>query len=268
LHPYWRNVIQCEGKFMTRAFLAIAAAAAMTLAAPAAAVTTFATFSGLGANIRFEKTGATTGNLFTIAAPADTVPGAATVNFQFINPPLPVLASLGVLSAQFSMTGTVSAAATALGSGIFVQPVASGSFSFLSTSDITIGSTTYAAGSNLLTGTFSNASIFGSGTSGSLSGSTVLPGTLTFSSAFLNFAVTDDRDFAISLTQISPALAALAGQSLNSFTAFGGGSFSSEPAPQFDPPPGVPEPSSWALLLAGMGLVGLAIRRRRALATA
>jgi hypothetical protein len=34
--------------------------------------------------------------------------------------------------------------------------------------------------------------------------------------------------------------------------------------PSGDPPPGVPEPSTWAMLLAGFGLAGGALRRRLA----
>lgn len=42
------------------------------------------------------------------------------------------------------------------------------------------------------------------------------------------------------------------------------------PASPVGPPPvpGVPEPSTWAMLMAGFGLVGAAVRRRQALATA
>jgi hypothetical protein len=40
------------------------------------------------------------------------------------------------------------------------------------------------------------------------------------------------------------------------------------PASPVGPVPGVPEPSTWAMLMAGFGLVGAAVRRRQALATA
>jgi hypothetical protein len=33
------------------------------------------------------------------------------------------------------------------------------------------------------------------------------------------------------------------------------------------PPPAIPEPASWAMLIAGFGLTGAALRRRRAAVT-
>ena len=47
------------------------------------------------------------------------------------------------------------------------------------------------------------------------------------------------------------------------------GKFVVPASPVVSPPaPGVPEPSTWVMLMAGFGLVGAAVRRRQALATA
>ena len=63
------------------------------------------------------------------------------------------------------------------------------------------------------------------------------------------------------------------GRSINNdgvIAAFGGGkAFTLRPNDLVGPPaPGVPEPQSWAMMIAGFGLAGAAMRRRRALAKA
>lgn len=42
----------------------------------------------------------------------------------------------------------------------------------------------------------------------------------------------------------------------------GGGGVVTAPPPIFPPAPGIPEPAQWAMTIAGLGLVGLSLRRR------
>lgn len=251
---------------MIRATLGLAVAVAAFVAAPASAVTTFATYSGLGNNIRFEKSGPNDATIYTISTSTPTnsaqaiVPDSVDVAFNFVNSPL---SALGSLTASFTMSIAVTAPAASLGGGAYTQSTGAGSFSFLSTTPFTWSGTTYAAGTNLLSGNFCTATMFGASTSGSLTGSTDTCAFLTFTSDLLNFGNTTARDFSLSLTAITPALNAISGETLDTFTAFSGGSFSAEPLPN-----PVPEPGTWAMLVLGMGLVGSVHRRRRAQAIA
>ena len=142
--------------------------------------------------------------------------------------------------------------------GVLTQSLPVGSFSFTSKTALVHNSITYAAGSNLLSGTYTNAKLIGSGTSGGVFGNTSL-GSLVFTSDFLNFSNTTIRDFSISVTSINaPLFQSLAGngKALRTFRGFTTGSFSTEP------PVGVPEPQVWGLLVIGFGLIGVQVRRR------
>ncbi|MBV9097214.1 MAG: PEP-CTERM sorting domain-containing protein, partial [Frankiaceae bacterium] len=144
-----------------------------------------------------------------------------------------------------------------------------GSFSFISTSAITVTGPhfiphTYAAGSNLLSGSFSSSVLFGAGSSASTNSSTLGGSTVTFTSDFLDFSNTVERDRGLTLTSIVPSLGRHTGLNgaLNSFRATAGGQFSSDPAPLINGLAVVPEPGVWLLMVAGFGLVGFAARRR------
>jgi hypothetical protein len=247
---------------MIRAKLFLVAAVAAAVAAPpASAVTTFATFSGLGDNVRLEKSGPNEATLFTISTTTPNssaqaiVPDSVGVTFSFVNTPL---SALGSLNASFTMNVAITDAATSLGGGFYTQNTGAGTFSFLSTAPISWGGTPFAAGSNLLSGSFCTATLFGASSSGSLSGSTDTCAFLTFTSDLLDFSDTTSRDFSLSLTAITPILNALSGETLGSFNAFSSGNFSAEPLPN-----GIPEPGTWAMLLLGIGMVGAVHRRRR-----
>ena len=146
-------------------------------AAPAGAViTTFATFSAPNSadNFRFVSTGNNTArtvdaNFYTTHT---ATPGSVLVRFSFLEPQFAAYVTNTV--AAFTLTGTVAkgSAATSVG-GFLVQPGVSGSFSFVTTSAITVGGPfftphTYAAGSNLLSGTFTKGTLSGSASSGSV----------------------------------------------------------------------------------------------------
>lgn len=252
-------------------------AAAVAVTAPASAViTTFASFSPIGtdANFYFKNSGSngssgTSASVYTIASASSKVTGSVDVKFSFLQPAIsPYVTDVTAKFTLFaSLTNTpAQSVGTAPAPVFLVQPGISGGFSFLSTAPITIGSTTYAAGANLLTGVFNQGVVFGQrlATSGSFSSATSSGATITYTSDFLSFVPTVDRDFSISLTSIQAALQALPTNSvpnraLRTFRAVSGGTFSSDPAPTVT---AVPEPAVWGLMIVGFGMVGIQSRRR------
>ncbi len=257
--------------------LAAGVAGAALAAQPAGAViTTFATFSvpNANANFRFVNTGnssvrTTDATYYTTATKTATTPGTALVRFSFLQPQF--AAYVTNTTAAFTLNGTVAKNSTVTNTaGFLLQQGVSGSFSFLSTTAITVGGPlfiphTYAAGSNLLSGTFSKGVIGGSGSSGSESDSNVAPGSMvTFTSDFLDFTPTVERDLSLALSSIVPSLSQHAGvnRALSTFRAVAGGQFSSDPAPLINGIVVVPEPGVWVLMIAGFGLVGVSTRRR------
>jgi hypothetical protein len=236
-------------------------------AAPAQAVlTTFANFTGIDAatGVRFQNSApddvsGTTGSLYTIDA-MTSAPGSRLVSFSFLPPAL--AASVTNVLASFTMLSNTASPAQTVG-GFTLQPGLAGSFTFLSTSAITVGGINYAAGSNLLSGTFTDVSISGQtgASAAAYNGSTGGGSTILFTSDFVSFVPGSDYDMSISLTSLAPLLFAAPGAALRSFEAYSTGSFSSDPAPIVNG--GVPEPSAWLMLIAGFGLVGFQARRRR-----
>ena len=252
-------------------FLVAAGAAALALSATAAtaAITTFAQFSAIGdnSNVRWANnsvasnstapnTSSGTGGFFyTTTNGAGTSAQNVAVKFEFLQPQF---ASVGVIAANFLMNITVvESPAIAVGSNR-IQAIPTGGFSFFSTQAFTVNSVFYGVGTNLLTASISDGQIAGRGTSGAFSGNTD-DGTLTYSSQVLDFGNTSNRDFALSLTSITPGLFRDSGRALRTFRGLATGSFSSDPAPIVN---AVPEPEIWGLLVVGFGLVGVQVRRR------
>lgn len=248
------------------------AASALVASAPAnAVITTFAKFSAVGqaANVRWVNNGVaktsavsntdtgTGGFLYTTAT--GTEPADVLVNFEFLQASL---ASVGPLAANFFMDITVPSLNPASAMGAFrIQNIPTGSFSFTNTQAFAMNNTVYAAGSNLLTGTFSSGTIFGSASSGFFSGNST-DGTLVYTSDVLDFTNAIDLDYSMGFTSISPVLfrsTTGGNKALRTFRALATGSFSSDPAPLVI---AVPEPGSWLLMIAGFGMVGVAARRR------
>lgn len=246
--------------------VAVAAAVLVSATSASAMITTFAQFvnaSG-GRNVRWVNNGTngtngTGGRLFTTASGTGTAPANSAALFMFEQAPL---SGLGFIPANFFMDITVASGNPATSSGsILMQPIPMGGFSFTNSVAVTIGSTTFAAGSNLLTATFTMAVIDGSGSSG-FYGNTSMA-VLNYTSDFLDFTNTNNRDFSMALTSVSPTLfQSIAGgpKALRTFRAFANGSFSSNPAPVI---PSIPEPEVWGLMVVGFGMVGVQIRRRK-----
>ena len=258
--------------------LAGIAAATVTATAPAhAVITTFAQFQAIGTrgqtywkNNGTNSSNGTGGSLYTTNTPTSTTPGSRLVKFSFLQASIaPYVTNV---TANYTLFASVLNSPAQLSSGFLIEPGLAGSFSFLSTAPITIGSHTYGIGSNLLSGVFTQGAIFGQrlGTSGSFSASTSGGASITYTSDFLSFAPTVDRDFSISFTSIASALQAIptAGnpsRALRTFRAFSTGSFSSDPAPEVT---AVPEPAVWGLMIVGFGMVGIQTRRRKTIVAA
>jgi hypothetical protein len=247
---------------------AIAAALLVTATGASAAIVTFAQFTNAsgGRNVRWVNNGTnglngTGGRFYTTSSPTGTAPANSAAMFSFVQAPL---AGLGMISANFFMDITVASGNAATASGTTrIQDVPTGVFSFTTTAPLVFGMTVFAPGSNLLTGTFTGGTISGSGSSGSFFGDTS-GSTLVYTSDFLNFSLTADRDFAMGLTSITqPLFRSTAGgaKALRSFRAFANGGFASNPAPT--PFGAIPEPQVWGLMVVGFGLVGVQVRRRR-----
>jgi hypothetical protein len=242
------------------------AGAALFAGVPAsAAITTFADFKVIGtsANIYWKNDGTTAtngtgGSIYTISSANATIPGSRNVSFSFLQSELaPYVTNV---TAKFTLLATVTNSPALTASGFKIETLIAGTFSFVSTSPITIGAT---VGTNLLSGTFTQASIFGqaNGTSGSFSGATTSGSTITYTSDFLSFLPTGNRDFSLGLTSIASSLNSSSGKALRSFRATSTGSFSSDPAPI--PINAVPEAATWAMFIGGFGLMGATLRRRR-----
>lgn len=245
-------------------------AATLAGTAPAAAeVVTFAQFQSIGnkgqtywKNDGSNASTGTGGSFFTTSTPTSTVPGTRKVRFSFVQPSISPFVTNVV--ADYTLLASVTNTPAVLAAGQLIQSSINGSFSFLTESALTINSRTFAAGSNLLSGTFTNASITGQrgGTSGSFGGSGTQGTTFTYTSDFLEFIPASSLDFSIALTSITSALQAspsggTPNRALRTFRAFSTGSFSSDPAPIVT---AVPEPAVWGLMVIGFGLVG--IRKR------
>lgn len=246
-------------------------------AAPAlAAITTFASFSpiGTGSNFRWVNDGAnntgTGGSAISISTVGSVTQGSRLVAFSFLQPS--IADAVNNVNAIFSLNSSVPSGnpASQLG-GFLIQEGIGGSFSFTSTTDITVGTNFYAAGSNLLTGTFVSAALAGqrNGTSANFGGSTAAGDVVVYTSDFLTFENSIQQDFSMSLTSVTGPVQALPFASvptaaLRSFRAVASGTFSADPAPIVN---GVPEPEMWGLMVVGFGMVGVQVRRRARRAT-
>ncbi len=250
----------------------LAAAALFTAASPAnAVITTFASFSPIGqsTNVYWENSNNVnqqgTSATFVSTATANTTAFAPRlVSFSFL---LPLLSTFTTgVTAEFRLNSGVTNTPAQVGFGQIGQVGIGGSFSFRTIAPLVVGTNTFAAGSNLLTGTFGGTSLTGArgSTSASFNGSTAVGDTLTYTSDFLSFANVNDSDFAISLSAVTGVLNAVPTNTtptaaLRTFRAVASGTFSTDPAPIVT---SVPEPAVWGLMIVGFAMVGLQTRRR------
>lgn len=217
---------------------AAAAAAAALLAAPATAVTTITFAQAFQAlpGTPVIHTGGSGGATITASAPA-------LFNILDFGP-------LGIYGVT-SMTINASSNAIITDTGIqFEQTGWAGTISFLD------------GGTNVLTVTFSGGILdvvkAGSNQSASLIVSGNCPGTLCYTSDVLTGPALAVADLSINNFALS----------LSGFTApytIAGGNFEAAVSGTFAG--AVPEPATWAVLIAGFGMIGFAARRRRTAAS-
>jgi len=222
-------------------------AALLLAAAPAAAITNFAGFVPASdqSNIFYS------GNMAGVGTVTST---NQLVHFTFQNPD----GSTGgtTFNAWMNLAATTGTASTFM--GLAILPVVSGTLSFTAASPVTWNGH---SGTNLLTVNFSGGAITGAllGSTANYGNSTP-PNVVNFTSDFLDFSGSTARDLALAIDAINPSIGfAFNGHRDHSGSVAGvfGADLSS------GNPQGVPEPGSWALMLAGFGLVGFALRSQR-----
>lgn len=120
---------------------------------------------------------------------------------------------------------------------------------------------------NYLNVNFSNATFSFDGTGGSASLISTDPSNpISYTSNVLNLPVFDFKDFSLAFTALTPAFTVATSGYGTPFDANIAGSFAGSDSELN--PDAIPEPSAWAMLLAGFGLVGITARRRSAHVTA
>jgi hypothetical protein len=185
---------------------------------------------------------------------------AVPIEFSFVNNA--ALSSVHDLNATLLIFNSGASGVAATLSPNADQKGFFGSFKILSTSDFWVGLTHYAAGTKLLAGDFMNGEIAGlpPGSTGAAFAATIGGSVVNFSSDVTGaLKKSIARDLVLNLDAIAPFLDAVPGGALKSFKANADGSFAQA---------GVPEPATWAMMFLGMGALGVAMRRRRALAAA
>lgn len=265
---------------------ALLAGSVLAASAPASAITTaFANFNTLtSASNIYWKNGntnntSTSGQVYTISSGTSTTPGTTIVSFNFLVGGLPQS-----VRAEFTLFGTTTnTAAQTVGvcpgpTCFLIQANITGAFSFTakaaSGGSQTIGAYTIPDGTNLLSATnYTGALIAGvrGGSSAAFTGTDPVGGSITYVSDAmfgLDYSNTTARDFSITLGSIGQTSGTQVGfnakaynaaptAALTTFRASANGTFGSEPSPS------VPEPATWALFVAGFGMVGFQVRRRR-----
>ncbi len=235
------------------------------MAAPAQAQVTFASFEAAdsSSNISWTNTGFSSGSLTQLSGDSDGEGGVKDVTFSFSAFGLPTN-----LAADFDLTSTsTSPAVTAFGV-LLAQPGITGGFHFTYDGPSKkIGGVMFNHGANLLSGTFTNAFITGivGGGVASLQAENNTTGPINFTSDFLLFQnpCCGDEAMSLAFSDVTPALHINSvGDTLASFDTNAAGDFSADVVAK-TPQGGVPEPTTWAMLMAGFAGVGAALRRRR-----
>ena len=244
-------------KFLKTA-IATAALALMPMAAQAAPTVSIVSFTAnqAGPNLTYTDNGVAGWNLSTNGAKKVLVT-LEDFDGNFVSG----------IQADFSFLGTGTSFAVNTAGDLWSQHFDGGSASFISTSAFSLGSTNYAAGTNILSLDFIRGEMSArvNGTSGNALASIPIDAFANVSSDFLSFPPTQLTDFSITLANVIPGFCigscGIGGQAavrFQNFTARGSGDFTAT----------VPEPSTWAMLLLGFGMVGFAARRRQVAAAA
>ena len=108
---------------------------------------------------------------------------------------------------------------------------------------------------NLLTVSFTNAEFDATAIEGSFTFKSTNGSVITYSSDFVSFSPLSDKDFAFSFFGAYPPFSSVLDGSSGDTRFAGTGTFAAALEP-------VPEVATWGMMLAGFGLVGLALRRR------
>lgn len=219
--------------------LAGAALAATMLAAPALAVNsdsvTFAQFTQQSSNKIVRYGSIAGGNSLTITE--------SPIFFV-----ISAFGPLGFYPTTMTMAATSMAAVTSTGPQ-FQQLGWTGNIRF---GDVTTA---------FLDVNFVNATFSFDGTGGSASLISTDPSNpISYTSNVLTLPAFDFRDFSLAFTALSPAFTVAANGFGTPFDANIAGSFAGSDSELN--PDAIPEPSAWAMLLAGFGLVGITARRR------
>jgi hypothetical protein len=247
----------------------VAAAAGMAVVVASAAspshavvLTKFAEFSQTSTappNVFWNNPGNTTSATFFTGTGFGRM-HSVPVEFSFVNNP--ALSGIHDVNATLVIynSGVTGVAATLLPTadqkGFF------GSFKLIYTgvADLVVGLTHYHTGANLLSGDFSAGEITGlpPGSTGAAFAATVGGSVVHFTSDIAGaLKKSVARDMVLNLDAITPFMDAMPGEALKSFKANADGAFAQA---------GVPEPSTWAMVILGFGALGAAARRRRAIA--
>lgn len=230
---------------------ALAVGFGAAISAPAAAITAFATFTTTSAlpSVDFVGSGNGAGVISSVAQ---------AVTFRFLDPlggPTPT-----DFAATFNFTANT-AGGVVVG-GVGVASVPTGTFSFTSATPVTFAGST---GTNLLSGVFTDGALTAKigGSVASLFNSTPpSTSTVTFTSDFLDFSQSLERDLSFAINAINPLIAASSlGGGVANFSGTISGNFGADVIAG-NGLPVVPEPGTWLLMIAGFGLVGTAMRRR------
>ena len=244
--------------------LALSAVLGLAAAAPAHALT-FAEYSAVKDFPNLQWVNQDVGAILNGTLATTGAGVSANVSFTFLTAPL---ASLTNLPALFTLNATSASAAQHTGSGgrLLDQPNVGGGFTFTSQGSFVVGGRTYAPGTILLQATFDGSDILGpdNGSTSSVQDSVIGGGNVSFSTdldpALLSFDPLGDEGMSLELTSARPSFAAADSHTLTSFDGVSTGSFSADLLSGGGG--GIPESATWALMLLGFGVVGLACRRR------
>jgi hypothetical protein len=249
--------------FTSCKFLGTGLFAALVITPAQAQLVSFAN-TGAGGNVRYQNradagANAPLGSLFTVASPGATTPGAVSTTLSFTN-----LGITGLSNLPVTFRLNASSNDRELGG---LQSGFSGSFSFTNSQRLRIAGISYAPGSNLLSGTFSNYSFnnFSGPTIGQLAATR---GVVAFTSDFLDFTGVTGGRLQVIVENASPAIqGSTTNDGFDSFdSTIRSTVFLASTVPMVVN--AVPEPATWAMLIAGFGMAGLALRREQRRAAA